>query len=78
MDAKNKWLESTTLKVDAADLIRKSQEKLTSNWNDVDHIDFTSRSHFARRYKKQYNELPQQTLIRGSAADKETCSNKSK
>ena len=42
------------------------------------HMGFASRSHFARRYKKQYNELPQQTLIRGSAADKETCSNKSK
>jgi AraC-like DNA-binding protein len=42
------------------------------------HMGFGSRSHFARRYEQQYNELPQQTLIRGSAADKETCSNKSK
>ena len=42
------------------------------------HMGFASRSHFARRYEQQYNELPQQTLIRGSAADKETSSNKSK
>ena len=28
---------------------------------------FTSRSHFARRYEQQYNELPQNTLRQGSA-----------
>ena len=26
------------------------------------HMGFSSRSHFARRYEQQYNELPQQTL----------------
>ncbi len=30
------------------------------------HMGFTSRSHFARRYKQQYNELPQNTLSQGS------------
>ena len=28
------------------------------------HLGFTSRSHFARRYRKQYGELPQETLQR--------------
>ena len=42
------------------------------------HIGFTSRSHFARRYEQHYNELPQQNLAQGCAADKETSSNKSK
>ena len=41
------------------------------------HMGFTSRSHFARRYEQHYNELPQQTLIKGCADDKETLSNKS-
>ena len=31
------------------------------------HMGFTSRSHFARRYEQQYNELPQNTLRQGSA-----------
>ena len=30
------------------------------------HMSFTSRSHFARRYEQQYNELPQNTLRQGS------------
>ena len=30
------------------------------------HMGFSSRSHFARRYKQQYNELPQNTLSQGS------------
>jgi AraC-like DNA-binding protein len=30
------------------------------------HMGFTSRSHFARRYEQQYNELPQNTLRQGS------------
>ena len=42
------------------------------------HMGFTSRSHFARRYEQHYNELPQQTLTQGCAADKKTSSNKSK
>ena len=29
------------------------------------YVDFRSRSHFARRYEQQYNELPQQTLSQG-------------
>jgi transcriptional regulator GlxA family with amidase domain len=41
------------------------------------HMGFASRSHFARRYEQHYNELPQQTLIKGCADDKETLSNKS-
>ena len=32
------------------------------------HLGFTSRSHFARRYRKQYGELPQETLRRSKAA----------
>ena len=31
------------------------------------HLGFTSRSHFARRYRKQYGELPQETLQRSKA-----------
>ena len=31
------------------------------------HQGFTSRSHFARRYRKQYGELPQETLQRSKA-----------
>ena len=42
------------------------------------HMGFSSRSHFARRYEQHYNELPQQTLTQGCAADQETTSNKSK
>ena len=42
------------------------------------HMGFSSRSHFARRYEMQYNELPQNTLRQGSEADEETPSNKSK
>ena len=30
------------------------------------HMGFSSRSHFARRYEQQYNELPQNTLSQGS------------
>ena len=30
------------------------------------HMGFSSRSHFARRYEQQYNELPQNTLRQGS------------
>ena len=30
------------------------------------HLGFSSRSHFARRYEMQYNELPQNTLSQGS------------
>ena len=30
------------------------------------HMGFSSRSHFARRYEMQYNELPQNTLSQGS------------
>ena len=30
------------------------------------HMGFNSRSHFARRYEQQYNELPQNTLRQGS------------
>jgi AraC-like DNA-binding protein len=30
------------------------------------HMGFTSRSHFARRYEQQYNELPHNTLRQGS------------
>ena len=31
------------------------------------HLGFTSRSHFARRYRRQYGELPQETLKRSKA-----------
>ena len=34
------------------------------------HLGFTSRSHFARRYRKQYGELPQETLQRSKALGK--------
>jgi AraC-like DNA-binding protein len=33
------------------------------------HMGFTSRSHFARRYEQQYNELPQNTLNQASTTE---------
>ena len=42
------------------------------------HMGFSSRSHFARRYEQQYNELPQNTLNQGSTINMRAHANRLK